>query len=323
MKWKTFHFIIIGEINLSENVYYEIFEDLIGKHLRNSIIYRHDPQKGNHEYTPFRHHYDDGTEKLLGNFMRKYIFMYAYSENEVIKAFKKGRLENLEEAAKIALETRLPKRKGTTNGLYSELLLDLLITLFNNDVNKLATRAIYRQLSDNQEIKGFDGLHISVDSNNNNYLWIGQAKMGGRAYCISDIKKDLNEKANMLYTAEQLFFIADKEQKTLPKALELLEKINDVHWNNRLLAADEKADKLSEFFKNENVKIFFLCLLAYGLPEAYELEAEIEKEIKKELKKIQDSFDKEFKDLIPNEYEVLVWIIPIRDLQLLRESMGI
>lgn len=304
-------------------MYYEIFDDLIGKHLRDSLVYRYDPQKNNHEYTPFRHHYDSKTEKIIGEFMRKYIFMYAYSESEVIKANKKGRLSDLEEAAKFALEERLPKRKGASNGLYSELLLDLLITLYTNDVNKLATRAIYRQLSDNQEIKGYDGLHISVDSQNNKNLWLGQAKMGERSYCVSDIKRDLNGKANMLYTAEQLFFLADKEEKTLPKAIDLLEKINDVNWDNRTLPKDERAERLSELFEKENVKIFFICLLAYGRPNVYEIENEIDNEIEKEIKSIQSTYDKEFQGLISNDYEVLLWIIPIRDLQLLRESMGI
>ncbi|WP_404458320.1 Hachiman antiphage defense system protein HamA [Oceanobacillus kapialis] len=308
---------------MSEDVYYGIFDDLIGKHLRDSLIYRYDAQKNNHEYTPFRHHYDPNTERLLGEFMRKYIFMYAYSESEVIKANEKGRLRDLEKAAKFALEERLPRRKGASNGLYSELLLDLLITLYTNNVNKLATRAIYRQHSDNQEIKGYDGLHISVDSQENKNLWLGQAKMGRRSYCVSDIKKDLNGKANMLYTADQLFFIADKEERTLPKALELLEMINDVSWDNRTLSIDERATKLSELFEKENVNVFFICLLAYDRPSIYELEDKLDNEILEEIKSIQSTYEEEFKDLISNEYEVLLWVIPIRDLQLLRESMGI
>ncbi|XRG80731.1 Hachiman antiphage defense system protein HamA [Rossellomorea sp. GAMAL-10_SWC] len=308
---------------MSEDKFYEIFEELIGQHLRNSIIFKHEPKKGTHTYEPFRHHFDTESEKRLGNFMRKYIFYYAYSETEVIKAYEKGRLNDLEKAATIALDTRLPKRKGAGNGLYSELLLDLLITMFSNNVNKLATRAVYRQDTDNQELKGYDGLHISVDEDDNKFLWLGQAKMGSRSYCVTDIKKDLTDKANMLYTAKQLFFVSDKETKTLPKAIDVLEKINQVYWDNEDLSPETRADSLSEFFKNERIKIVFPCLLAYGMPSFYEVEGNLESELETELEKIIDQFDEKFETLLQNEYEILVWFIPIRDLKALRESMGL
>ncbi len=308
---------------MSADKYFEIFEDLLGKYLRDSIIYKYGVEEKNHKYTPFRHHYDKQTEKTLGNLMKKYIFMYAYSEEEVIKAYSKGRLKDLEKASEFALTNRLPNRRGATNGLYSELLLDLLITLHSDEVNKLATRAIYRQNTDNQEIKGFDSLHISVDKNDNKSIWLGQAKMGDRSYCIRDIKKDLNEKANIFYTADQLFFVADKETKTLKKALELLEDINDINWDYKDKPNKDRAAKLNKFFTQNNIKLVLPCLLAYGRPNIYEKEEEIDNEMKKELEKIVEKYEKEFKGLLRCEYEILVWFIPIRDLKLLRESMEV
>ena len=207
--------------------YYDIFEEMIGKHLRNAVLYEYDTVNKNHEYHPFRHSCVNLSEVTLANLMEKYIYFYAYAENEIVNAYESGRLEDLKKASKFALKSRLPNRKGAQNGIYSELLLELLITLQFPEANKLATRAIYRQQSDNNEIKGFDGLHIRFLEEKTE-VWLGQAKMGSRYYSIKGIKEDLYDKMNMLYTSEQLFFVADKETKVSTRALEFLGRINDI-----------------------------------------------------------------------------------------------
>jgi retron-type reverse transcriptase len=53
--------------------YSEIFELLIGKHLRDTIIYKYTSKKETHEYTPFRHDIKNEAEKILAEYMRKYI----------------------------------------------------------------------------------------------------------------------------------------------------------------------------------------------------------------------------------------------------------
>ncbi|NOU65778.1 DUF1837 domain-containing protein [Paenibacillus sp. LMG 31461] len=302
--------------------YYEIFEDLIGSHMRNLILYEYNSEQKNHMYHPYRHNYKNGTEELLASFMRKYIYFYAYSEREVEDAFEYELLSNLEAAATFALQHRLPKRNGSSNGLYSELLLDLLITLFRGNVNKLATRAIYRQMSDNQEIKGFDGLHI-VTSETENELWLGQAKMGDTGYCLRSIASDLEQKTNMLYTSKQLYFVADKEKSAVKEALEVLKKINMVSMKAemRKLSEVDKASELNEFFKKEKIKIVFPCLLAYSSPDVYEVEDDIDENIKNELSNLIEKFDSKFDSLLDIEYQVLILFIPIRDLEILRRKM--
>lgn len=302
--------------------YYAIFESLIGRHLRNSIIFKCDSEKRFHEYTPFRHSHDQQIERILADLMRRYIYLYAYSEKEVINEYSKGRLADLEVAATRALRERLPHRTGDTNGLYSELFLDLLITLFSPNTYKLATRTIYRQRSDNQEIKGFDGMHI-VYNEEHHEIWLGQAKMGQLNYCVSSIASDLNEKTNILYTSEQLYFLADKEKSAIDISLELLDKINDISWNAEGLSINQRADRLKTFFKSENITLVYPCLLAYSKPETYQTESEIDNEIKKELAYMINKFDEKFVSLIDIPYEVLIWFIPIRDLQELRTSMEV
>ncbi|MGG3279896.1 hypothetical protein [Paenibacillus solani] len=304
------------------NKYYEIFDDLIGAHMRNLIIYEYNSEQKKHIYHPYRHDYKKDAEELLASYMRKYIYFYAYSEKEVIDSFEFGLLSDLEAAACFALQHRLPKRYGPSNGLYSELLLDLLITLFRGDVNKLATRAIYRQMTDNQEIKGFDGLHI-VTSNTENELWLGQAKMGDISYCLRSITTDLEQKTNMLYTSKQLYFIADKEKSAVDKALELLKKINNVSMKAEMLklSEEEKAQLLNEFFEKEEIKIVFPCLIAYSSSDIYEVEEKIDENINNELAKLIDRFDDKFDALLDVEYQILILFIPIRDLEMLRKRM--
>jgi hypothetical protein len=305
--------------------YSEIFEELIGQYLRDTIIYKYNSRKVSHEYTPFRHDLNINTEKVLAQYMRKYIFLYAYSEDEVLKAYNRGRLANLEVAAERALRERLPNRSGVTNGLYSELLLDLLITMFAGNANKLATRAIYRQRTDREEIKGFDGLHIVAD-NNIKQIWLGQAKMGSKYYCTSSIQDDLDNKANMLYTSSELYFIADKEEKAVREALDLLEKINDISFecDASELEIDERAKKLRNFFVDEKIKIVLPCLLAYEAPSVYKDDLEVDNKITSELRKMIKKFDSKFKSLMDNvEYEVLLWFIPIRNLNDIRSNMGV
>jgi len=298
--------------------YKSIFNNLIGKYLENTIIYKYNSVSKNHLYTPYSHDLKINTEIILAEYMRKYIYFYAYSEKEVIKAYKNKRLEDLELASQRALRERLPNRNGSTNGLYSELLFDLFINLFY-DSNKLATRTIYRQNDDNQEIKGFDGLHFIVE-NKKKEIWLGQAKMGTVSYCSSDILNDLNEKANIIYSSKQLYFIADKENSVFEPALELLNSINNISWETEGMSVEERANRLEEFFLEEKIKLICPCLLAYH-SNIYESEDEFENRINMEIERMINKFDKEFNGLFRTEFEVLIWLFPIRDLNAIRNNM--
>lgn len=279
------------------------------------------PTSTKHKYDPIYHLHDAGTEAKLGQYMRKHIFFYAYSESEVISAYSRKRLDDIEKAVKHTLKERLPKRTDISkNGIHSEVLLDLLLALYYPQNCKLATRAIYRQQSDNQEIKGFDGLHFVIE-NGKKYIWLGQAKMGGRDYCINSIIDDLNDKMNMIYTAEQLFFIADKENKVTDEALQFLNDINDTSWVAGEIDSTKRAEVLTEFLKKENVELILPCLLAYEEPMIYSDENLISTNMTKEIEKIIKKFDSKFKSLVDIPYSVLILMIPIRKLKPLRESV--
>ncbi len=295
-----------------------IFNELIGKYLEKTLVYRYNSVTKNHSYTPYRHDLNRNTEIVLAEYMRKYIYFYAYSEKEVIIAYKNKRLEDLELASQRALRERLPNRQGSTNGLYSELLFDLFINLFYES-NKLATRTIYRQKDDNQEIKGFDGVHFILEEGKKE-IWLGQAKMGSVSYCTRDILNDLNNKANIIYSSKQLYFIADKEKSVFEPAMELLNSINNISWKLEGLSEEERANQLEEYFIKENIKILCPCLLAYQ-SDLYESEGELENRINSELEYMISKFDNEFKTLFRSEYEVLIWIFPIRDLNAIRDNM--
>ena len=53
-------------------------------------------------------------------------------------------------------------------------------------------RTIFRQ-ADNNEIKGYDLSYFTKDSAGIS-LWLGQAKLGKKAYCKNGINEDLIEK---------------------------------------------------------------------------------------------------------------------------------
>lgn len=299
--------------------YLYVFEKLIGENLRDTVIYQYDSREHAHTYSSFHHDIQDGIEAKLGQLMRYYIFFYAYSEKEVVDTFEADLLNDLERAAKRALRERLPDRSGPSNGLHSELLLDLLLTITNKNITKLSVRTIFRQMTDNQEIKGFDGLHIIV-KNGKKELWIGQAKMGQKPYCVRSIAEDINEKANKLYTSDQLYFIADKEKTANKVALDFLKEINLLSWNLEEMGKSERANKLFDYFKEQKISFVLPCLLAYE-STIYSDHSLLNAKMNREMDYMIEKFDEQFKEIMGVDYKIVILFMPIRDLGKIREGV--
>ena len=140
--------------------YNEIFDKEILQKSR-GIIFTFSPLQDQFVYQPYSHNISADSVEKLGELMRHNLFFYSYGEEEVVQHYEKDHFSSLEQAAKYAYINRLPKRADITDGLPSEVLLDLLVQLYNPQACKLAVRTILRQ-NDNNEIKGYDIDH-SVD----------------------------------------------------------------------------------------------------------------------------------------------------------------
>ena len=301
--------------------YEEFFDNQFRRFLQDVLLYRHTSRNEKHSYVPFYHSFDAACEVELATKIKEYIYLYSYSKSEVEEANKLGHLDDLMIAAKRAIRERLPNRVGPTSGLWGELLMHLLFELDPSSNERLATRTMYRKRSDNNEIKGFDGMHINF-LDDSIELWLCQSKMGGRSYAYTDISKDLNDKTEIIYTSEELYFIADKENRISSRAQDFLKKINAVSWANEGRTIKERAQKLEQFFIDEDVKLIFPCVLVYGLPEVYENEVEIHNKLTEEIEYAVNKFDEDFGELFTDvEYDILIWILPLRNIEALRTEL--
>lgn len=153
--------------------YHEIFDKEILQKSR-GVIFSFSPLQDQFIYQPYSHNISADSVEKLGELMRHNLFFYSYGEEEVVQHYEKDHFSSLEQAAKYAYINRLPKRVDITDGLPSEVLLDLLVQLYNPQACKLAVRTILRQ-NDNNEIKGYDLTYFSKDETGVS-LWLGQAK---------------------------------------------------------------------------------------------------------------------------------------------------
>ena len=186
--------------------YKEIFTDEIIKK-STGVIFSFSPLQDKYVYQPYSHAVSKDAVEKLGELMRLNLFFYSFGEDELVQYYEKDLFSSMEQAAKYAYQSRLPKRADITDGLPSEVLLDLLVQMYNPSAYKLAVRTIFRQ-NDNNEIKGYDLTYFSRDDSGIS-LWLGQAKLGSKEYCKSDISSDLLKKFNDEYLSKQLFFICD------------------------------------------------------------------------------------------------------------------
>jgi hypothetical protein len=244
------------------------YRELYEKHIADKakmLIVRYDSVKRKYEYIPYSHTASqDALDKLSELIIDNMVF-YAFSEEEVVEQNKKfGLLDNLTNAAKYAYEKRLPKRlNADTDGTMGEVLLDILIQVFEPTSQKLIARAKYMQLGDNNEIKGYDALYF-VKNSEEVTLWLGQVKTGTCSYCKSSIVTDLQSKYSLNYFCNSVFYIADKVGES-SELVGLLNDINRICFESVKLNwdAQTKKQKLINLLKYKNIKLKIPCLLAY------------------------------------------------------------
>jgi len=237
----------------------EEYRVLYESHISNKaklIIVKYDSIKQQYEYRPYTHIASINAIDQLSELIIDNIIFYAFSEEEIVEMHNRiGVLDDLKTAAKYALEKRLPKRNNSsTDGTPGELLLDILIQVYEPLSHKLIARAKFKQMGYNNEIKGYDALYFTQQKENIS-LWLGQVKTGSCSYCKSSIKSDLNEKYVSDYFMNAICYIVDKVEKSSP-LLDILKKINDIsydsyknNWNQEI-----KKEKLFDYLKTNNIK---------------------------------------------------------------------
>ena len=250
--------------------------------------------------------------------MRRNLFFYSYGEEEVVQHYEKDHFSSMEQAAKYAYINRLPKRADITDGLPSEALLDLLVQLYNPQAYKLAVRTIFRQ-NDNNEIKGYDLTYFSKDETGIS-LWLGQAKLGEKNYCKTDINKDLLEKFTDEYLAKQLFFVCDKRVSLINDAKAILEAIEEINIRSMEDDAALRGKKLLDYFKSAGIRIKIPCLLAYGEETVYKDAGALYQMIEQETIGIRDYFNKHTYAFHGFSPEIVFYVFPIESIERLRDK---
>lgn len=191
--------------------YKRIYYDLIGEQFK-KVIMCYNPIEKKYKYCGFSHHVNENALEDLANLIIDDLVFYAFNEEEVLNLGKcHGMLEDLRVAAKYAYKQRLPKRKNDkSDGTLGEVLLDIFIQLETHDTQKLIARAKFTDMHNKQEIKGYDALYFTKNSDGI-CLWLGQAKAGKKKYCTNSIADDLKNKYNKKYFSDTVLYIADKK----------------------------------------------------------------------------------------------------------------
>lgn len=301
--------------------YNKIYKELITD-LSTGVIIDYDMQSKNYKYKPFSHYasssaLDDLYELIINN-----VIFYAYTEEEIISQFNIGMLDDLKVAAKYAFSQRLPKRTNpNSDGTIGEVLLDLLIQVFEPSAQKLVARAKHTEVGKRKnEITGYDALYFT-STNGELTLWLGQAKAGAEKYCKGDIKKDLNTKFVQNYFADTAFYIADKSDSK--ELTQLLNEINRIcfqaqknRWDNAI-----KNKKLYELLQSKNVEIKIPCLLAYSNDTVYNSK-DLQSAINSVVTDIQKYYEKQtFNIAIKLPYDIRFYIFPIKNVSYIRQKI--
>lgn len=300
---------------------YEKYNDIFKKEIiekSKGVIFSYFPLEDRYYYFPYSHAISEKAVEDLSKLMRLDLYFYAFGEEEVVNSYEKNQFASLEQASKYAYKQRLPKRADINDGLPSEVLLDLLVQIYNPRAYKLAVRTIFRQ-DDNNEIKGYDLTYFTKDEQDIS-LWLGQAKLGSKDYCKSGIHSDLCEKYEALYLTHQVFFVCDKRYSLTDEAkaiLESIEKINIVMTDEN---DETRAKKLIDFFCEQNIKIKIPCLLAYENDTLYKNSKKLHEMINLEVESIRAYFYKKTYKFSGFSPEIIFYVFPIESIVRLRDK---
>ena len=300
---------------------YQEYSDIFDKEViqkSKGIIFSFSPLDDKYAYKPYSHGISEDAVEKLGELMRHNLFFYTFGEDEVVDYYKHGKLLSIEQAAKYAYESRLPHRSANQDGLPGEVLLDLLVQLYNPTAYKLAVRTIFRQ-DDNNEIKGYDLTYFSKDKSGIS-LWLGQAKLGEKAYCKNGINTDLLEKYVSEYLAKQLYFVSNKRVQITDDAKTILEAIELLNIRTIYDDDDIRAKELVKLLNDQEIKIKIPCLLAYEKDSVYEDSSKLYDRITEEVKGLRDFFNNQtytFTGFFP---EIVFYVFPIQSVKRLRDE---
>ena len=297
--------------------YKAIFETEIVQQSK-GIIFSFSPMSDKHSYQPYTHSISPDAVEKLGELMRRNLLFYSFGEDEVVSYYKKNAFSSLEKAAKYAYKTRLPHRDPKQDGLPSEVLLDLLVQIYNPNAYKLAVRTIFRQ-ADNNEIKGYDLTYFTKDSTGIS-LWLGQAKLGRKTYCKNGINEDLIEKYVASYLSKQLFFVCDKRIHISDDAKSVLEAIEVL--NMRAMDEDEaiRAQKLIDLLNQLKIQIKIPCLLAYEANRVYQDAAKLYERVMSEVEDMKVFFNSQPYSFTGFAPEIIFYVFPIESIDRLRDK---
>lgn len=301
--------------------YEELYDNLIGEKFRASII-RYNPQNRKYKYRGYSHKVEGNALDHLSEMIIDDMIFYAFTEKEILKLNDNMQiLSDLRSAAKYAYTERLPQRLNSkSDGTMGEVLLDIFIQVSSVNTKKLVARAKHTEIKSKKEITGYDALYFTIEGSEI-YLWLGQAKAGQKKYCKENIVKDLQEKYQKEYFADTAFYIADKSEA---KELEdLLVEVNKVcylaqvrKWNSA-----QKIDNLVHVLKNNNVKLRIPCLISYT-QDIYSDKGKLKQFIDTEINDIISEFDiKVFPVDIGLDYEIVFYILPVKDVDYIREKI--
>lgn len=169
------------------------------------IIFRFD--SGLEEGTNCFHlNYESGRyrEDELASLIRDTIPSFALTHEEYIQYANERTLSRVNSKA----INRISRAKKNAKGDYGELLLFLLLDVFEN-APKFVTKVRLRSTKKDQ-IKGFDCAHFTVDNNDNVTLWLGEAKFHASIHkAVNDAIESLNDHINDGYIRDEIDILHD------------------------------------------------------------------------------------------------------------------
>jgi hypothetical protein len=210
------------------------YKSLYNKHIvdpAKAIIIKYDNADHTYTYKPFSHKSDVNSLNELSDLIIDNTVFYAFSEDEILKMDKNFNILNdLRTAAAYSFKNRLPKSfNESSDGTLGEVLLDLLIQIYEPHSEKLIARAKYTEINSKTEITGYDALYFTKSTNNIS-LWLGQAKAGAESYCKSGIKEDLTTKYSISYFSDMVFYIATRSESA--ELSGIIDEINALCFNS-------------------------------------------------------------------------------------------
>ena len=300
---------------------YEEYQKIFRKEIideSKGIIFSYSTCRKEYFFQPFSHGVEGDAVNKLGALMRKNLFFYCYGEDEAIEEYEID--SDMENNSKYAYKNRLPKRKPDVDGLLGEVLLDLLIQIYNPEAHKLAVRQILRQ-NDNFEIKGYDAIYFTTFDDKIS-IWLGQAKLGNKDYCKKSLNEDLLSKYNRNYFAEQFLFICDKKTIKTDEVEKITKVINNINRKTIRSSDERRAEELVEYFRKNSIDLMIPCLAAYGENTVYNDVNALMEKIDLELRDIQEFFGNKNYESENFELKIIFFIFPIADLGKLRDKNG-